>query len=141
MTSSDIADAFSIRISTIENALTLTELEEDYELTPESLAEAMEGSVRGWVGEVDSKVVGFAMGDNVTGELTVIAVRPEFEGMGIGTALLGKVENWLFTEGHRELWLLTTPDPDLRAYQLYTANGWIATGEIIEDDEKFVLRR
>ncbi|MEM1112450.1 MAG: GNAT family N-acetyltransferase [Pseudomonadota bacterium] len=139
MTAADIRDAFSIRTSTLENALTLAELEEEYGLTPDSLDEAMNGSARGWIGEVEGKAVGFAMGDGDTGELTVIAVRPEFEGLGIGTQLLHKVESWLFSRGHRELWLLTTPDPNLRAYRLYVAKGWLATGEIIDEDEKFVL--
>lgn len=139
MTTEDIPGAFSIRTSTIENALTLAELEEDYELTPASLGAAMRESACGWVGEVDGKAVGFAMGDGATGELTVIAVRPEFEGLGIGTKLLDKVESWLFSKGHRELWLLTTPDPSLRAYKLYVAKGWLATGEINDEDEKFVL--
>lgn len=139
MTAKDIPEAFSIRTSTIENALTLAELEEDYGLTPDSLGAAMKGSACGWVGEVDGKAVGFAMGDGATGEITVIAVRPEFEGLGLGTELLQTVQSWLFSKGHQELWLLTTPDPNLRAYKLYVAKGWSATGEIIDEDEKFVL--
>ena len=110
----DIPAAFDVRTSTLENALTMEELEEDYELTPESLASAMQGTAKGWVCETGSKVVGFAMGDRANAELTVIAVLPEYEGRGIGKRLLGEVESWLFSFGHDELWLVTTPARELR---------------------------
>jgi GNAT superfamily N-acetyltransferase len=79
------------------------------------------------------------MGDSTNAELTVIAVLPDYEGRGIGKRLLSEVENWLFSLGHKELWLVTTPDPDLRAYNFYVKRGWVPTGEIIDEDEKFVL--
>ncbi|HEB28062.1 MAG TPA: GNAT family N-acetyltransferase [Porticoccus sp.] len=134
----DIPAAFHVRTSTIENPLTLQELEQDYELTPESLAQAMKASSKGWVCEDDNQVVGFAMGDPYEGELTVLAVLPKHEGNGIGKRLLATVESWLLESGCDELWLLTTPDPTLRAYKLYLSKGWTATGEIIDEDEKFV---
>ena len=135
----DIPAAFDVRTSTKENALTLAELEEDYELTPETLASAMRSTTRGWVCEADGKVVGFAMGDSANAELTVIAVLPDYEGRSIGKRLLSEVENWLFSSGHDELWLVTTPDPELRAYSFYVKRGWVPTGEIIDEDEKFLL--
>jgi ribosomal protein S18 acetylase RimI-like enzyme len=124
----DIPAAFSVRTSTRENPLTLVELEEDYELTPETLASAMLSTAKGWVCEADGKVVGFSMGDSTNAELTVIAVLPDYEGRGIGKRLLSEVENWLFSLGHKELWLVTTPDPDLRAYNFYVKRGWVPTG-------------
>ena len=135
----DVPAAFDVRTSTKENALTLEELEEDYELTPETLASAMRSTAKGWVCEADSKVVGFAMGDSANAELTVIAVLPDYEGRCIGKRLLSKVENWLFSLGYDELWLVTTPDPELRAYNFYVKRGWVPTGEIIDEDEKFLL--
>ncbi len=141
MSVTDIPAAFHVRTSTVENALTVLELEEEYALTPGTLAEAMQGSAGGWVCEVDGQVVGFAMGDSDSGELTVIAVLPAFERCGIGKRLLAEVEAWLFESGHDELWLVTTRDTTLRAYGFYVSRGWISTGEIVEGDEKFVLRR
>jgi GNAT superfamily N-acetyltransferase len=66
------------------------------------------------------------MGDSDTGELTVLAVLPKFEERGIGRAPLSRVCGWLFAVGHDELWLLTTPDPDFRAYGFYQSQGWRA---------------
>lgn len=135
----DVPAAFFVRTSTQENALTMDELKQYYELTPTTLALAMQGTVKGWVCEVEDKVVGFAMGDSSNAELTVIAVLSEYEGRGIGGRLLSEVENWLFSSGHSKLWLVTTPDSGFRAYNFYIAKGWVPTGEIFEEDEKFVL--
>ena len=88
MTRADIDAAFHIRTSTTENALTLQNLEEWFGLTPETLAVAMQGSASGWVCEFDQQIVGFAMGDADGGELTVLAVLPEYEGKGIGKRLI-----------------------------------------------------
>ena len=42
MDTSDLPAVFTVRLSTIENAITLEELEEDYGITPDSLAAAMQ---------------------------------------------------------------------------------------------------
>jgi len=143
MTAADTPDVFSVRISTTENSVTMVELEEEYELTPDTLAEAIKFSAKGWVCEVDGQIVGFAMGDSKSGEMTVIAVLSEFECRGIGRMLLEKVRDWLFDSGHDEIWLLTTSDPNFRAYGFYQSQGWSATGLIIEEEEaeKFVLQK
>ena len=138
MTLDDIHAAFRVRTSTVENPLTMQRLRDHYNLTPETLAEAIQGSLKGWVCEVDNEVVGFAMGDSQAGELSVLAVLPEQEGKGIGKNLLELVEQWLKQHGHNEIWLMTTPDPTLRAYALYKSKGWVPTGEIMDEDEKFV---
>lgn len=143
MTVSDLPEVFSVRVSTKENSVTMQELEKEYELTPRSLAAAMLINMRGWVCEVDGRIVGFAMGDNQSGEMTVIAVLSEYEERGIGRRLLAKVRDWLFQSGFDEIWLVTTPDPSFRAYGFYLSQGWTATGEYIEEEEgeRFILRR
>lgn len=141
MTVADLPDVFDVRVSTVENSVTMQELEEGYELTPETLASAMQASAKGWVCELEGRIVGFAMGDNESGEMTVIAVLSDCERRGIGKRLMLKVQDWLFDSGHHEIWLVTTPDPSFRAYGFCQSLGWIATGIIIEEEEKFVLRR
>lgn len=125
----DLPAVFELRVSTRENAVTMEELEEDYGITPASLAEAMAHDVKGWLCEEQDLVVGFAMGDRANGEVQVVAVRPGFEGRGIGKRLLGLVEDWLYQEGHREIWLLSNPDSSVRAYGFYRRLGWRPTGE------------
>ncbi|MDH3919394.1 MAG: GNAT family N-acetyltransferase, partial [Rhodospirillales bacterium] len=88
----DLPAAFAVRLSTIENAVTMAELERDYGITPRSLSEAMKSHVKGWLCEDSGTVVGFAMGDLSSGEVQVVAVRPEYEGKGIGGNLLMRVQ-------------------------------------------------
>ena len=140
MTVADLPAVFSVRTSTIENAITIEELETDYGITPESLAEAMNSHVRGWLCEYSEEVVGFSMGDQSNGEVQVVAVHPDHEGKGIGKTVLNEVKNWLFSSGHDEIWLSANPDPKIRAYGFYRKLGWRATGKMKGCDEIMVLR-
>lgn len=137
----DLPAALDVRLSTVENAVTPEVLERDYGVTPASVAEAMRSHVKGWLCEEAGAVVGFAMGDGATGEVLVVAVRPEREGRGIGGALLARVEAWLFAQGHETLWLLANPDPGVRASGFYRKRGWRATGTMRGDDEVMALRK
>lgn len=137
----DIPDAFSVRLSTVENAITIEQMAEVYGVTPHSLAAAMKSHVKGWVCTDAEKIVGFAMGDHSNGEIQVDAVLPEYERKGIGRALLAQAQNWLFSNGFDEVWLLANPDPTLRAYTFYRWLGWKTTGEIRGDDEVMILRK
>lgn len=40
------------------------------------------------------------------------------------SALLEKVEAWLFSQGCSELWLTTDLDKRLRAFSFYKKHGW-----------------
>ncbi|MCG8593495.1 MAG: GNAT family N-acetyltransferase, partial [Kiloniellales bacterium] len=80
-------------------------------------------------------------GDRSKGEVQVVAVLPDYEGRAIGKNLLDRVTAWLFSEGHQEIWLLSNPDPDVRAHGFYRKLGWHATGVRKGDDEVMVLRR
>lgn len=137
----DIPATFEVRLSTVENAITMAELDLHYGVTPESLADAMRSDVAGWLCADRTAVVGFAMGDRRSGEVLVVAVRPEYEGRGIGRALLARVQAWLFDEGHQALWLLANPDPKVRASGFYRRLGWRATGRRRGADEVLKLRR
>jgi len=139
MRASDLPAVFELRVSTRENAVTMEELEHDYGITPASLAEAMAADVKGWLCEEQGLVVGFAMGDRSNGEVQVVAVRPGYEGRGIGKRLLGLVQIWLHEQGHQEIWLLSNPDSGVRAHGFYRKLGWQPTGERQGYDE--VLRR
>jgi ribosomal protein S18 acetylase RimI-like enzyme len=140
MITDDLPAVFSVRTSTKENAITLEELKEDYGITPDSLAEAMKSHVKGWLCEESNRVVGFSMGDRSNGEVQVIAVHPDCEGRGIGKTLLGEVQKWLFSSGHKEIWLGAYPDPTIRAYGFYRKLGWKATGKMKGYDEIMVYR-
>ena len=136
----DVPGVFRVRTSTRENRVTLERLAE-LGITPESMARALEEETRGWVCEDAGEVVAFTMGDGATGEVLVLAVLPEAEGQGVGRRLLGLVQEWLFSKGHPELWLMETPDPALRAYGFYRKAGWVPTGEYRKGEQVLRLRR
>jgi GNAT superfamily N-acetyltransferase len=112
-----------VRAATRENALTREQLAA-LGITEDSVLAMLGTTHRGWLCEEDGRVVGFAMGDRGTGEMWVIAVLPDHEGKGIGAGLLTRVEDWLWSEGWREIWLTTDVDPALRAYGFYQRQGW-----------------
>ncbi len=141
MVPEDLPAVFVVRLSTNENAITMRELEQDYGVTPESLARAMTTTVRGWLCADNGEVVGFAMGDRANGEVQVVAVLPNHEDRGIGKRLLKKVQDWLFAEGHEEIWLYANPDPQLRATGFYRKLAWRATGQSHGDDVVLTLRK
>jgi ribosomal protein S18 acetylase RimI-like enzyme len=141
MTIEDIPAALAVRVSTVENMLTMEELERDYDVTPESVAEAMKLHLKGWVCEDAGNVVGFAMGDRSNGEVAVVAVLPAYEGHGIGKNLLLRVQSRLFSEGHDEIWLCATPDPNIRAYGFYRKLGWRVAGTTERGAEVMKLKK
>jgi GNAT superfamily N-acetyltransferase len=120
---SDIPALFVVRPQTRENALSVEELE-SIGITDESMKAAIKGSHRGWLYEDNDEVCGFAMGDSENGEVTVMAMLPDYEGKGIGGKLLTKIENWLESEGCKRTWLTTDTNPNLRAYGFYLRHGW-----------------
>lgn len=110
-----ISATFAVRLTTVENAVTMREWGRAHGVTPHSLSDAMKSQVKGWVCEEAASIVGFAMGDRSKGEVPVVAVRPEYKRKGIGRSLLTHVREWLFSEQHDEIWLLANPDPLIRA--------------------------
>lgn len=75
---------FDVRVATHENRLTRDELTA-LGITEATVKLRLSGSYKGWLCEVENKVVGFAMGDRATSEMWVIAVLPEYIGQGIGS--------------------------------------------------------
>ena len=119
----DVSLLFAVRIATRENRMSMDELA-GIGITEASIREAIKGSHKGWLYEQDEGIAGFAMGNSVSNEFTVIAVLPQYERMGIGKKLLGKVEKWLQSEGCQSIWLTTDFNDELQTYTFYIKNGW-----------------
>ncbi|BAU42152.1 GNAT family N-acetyltransferase [Leptolyngbya sp. O-77] len=134
----DIQAIFNVRIATWHNDRGYEELAQ-LGITHESGRNLLKTSHRGWLCEVDSRIVGFAMGNQSSGEMWVIAVLEEFEGKGIGKRLLNLVEQWLFSEGWKEIWLTTDPNEGTRAVGFYRHLGW--TDWKIEPDEGRFMKK
>ncbi len=133
----DVPSLFEVRVATHENALSREELAARG-VTEASVREQLAGSFRGWLCEVEGRVVGFAMGDRSTGEMWVIAVLPEYIGRRIGSRLLTAVECWLTECGCPRLWLTTDVDPTLKAYSFYLDHGWV--DDRIADGNRYMVK-
>src|ERR1700740_3683567 len=74
-TAADVPAALSyVRPRTRENAMTLQELER-LGINPQSVAESLVKSTKGWVCDDAGQVVAFSISDRATAEVIAIAVR------------------------------------------------------------------
>ncbi|MFM2121327.1 MAG: hypothetical protein RL722_2795, partial [Pseudomonadota bacterium] len=103
------------------------------------------GEVQGWVAEALDPVsgvglprlLGFAAGAPSHGEVLVLAVHADADGLGLGRALLARVVEDLGQAGHQRLHLVTTTDPARRAHGFYRHLGWQPTGVLdAQGDER-----
>lgn len=100
-------------------------------------AREIEVTGRGWVAELDGRIVGFAVGNARDGNIWALFVHPHHEGRGIGRQLHDALVAWLFVTGLTRLWLTT--DPRTRAFGFYRAAGWRATGTTQHGEQRFEL--
>jgi enterochelin esterase-like enzyme/ribosomal protein S18 acetylase RimI-like enzyme len=119
----DIPALFEIRIATWHNERGAEELAA-HGINPETVRRRLQTDHAGWIALADEQPVGFAMANRSNGELWVIAVLAKYEGQGIGKALIGQAEAWLFSHGWDEIWLTTDPDESVRAVGFYRHLGW-----------------
>ena len=119
----------ALRGKTRQNAISKERLAE-VGITADSWADMMRsGSLPGQVCHHDGQLVGYCFGERDTGEIIVLALLPEFEGLGIGKALLEAIMAQLRAQGHQRLFLGCSSDPASRSYGFYRYLGWTATGE------------
>ncbi len=140
----DIESLFLIRTSVIENYQSRDEIAA-LGITPDSVADMLQTDCRAWIAEWDQHPVAFAIANATLNTIFGIFVLPAFEGRGLGRALMACAEDWLWSQGSDEIWLLTGNDPTLRAYGFYLHLGWIL-GEVQPDGDfkgeiKLIKRR
>jgi GNAT superfamily N-acetyltransferase len=138
ITTNDVPGLFEVRTSVRENIYTREALYRDG-ITEATVAHMIGTTHCGWLCEVDSKIVGFAMANGRTGEFWVIAVLPEYEMRGIGSKLLLLAEDWLRSIGWKEIWLWTSLDTKLKAYSFYRNRGW--TDSEIRTGQRVIKKR
>nr|WP_313372409.1 GNAT family N-acetyltransferase [Brucella intermedia] len=128
-TPNDAATCMEIRGRTRENAFSEKELNA-LGITKETWADDIRnGSMPGYVCCVDGTIAGYCFGDKDSGEVVVLALLPEYEGIGIGKALLNRIVSDFRSMGFRRLFLGCAADPVVRSYGFYRHLGWSPTGE------------
>ena len=105
----------------------------------ERLAAALEARGRGWIAEEGGHVVGFSFADHVDASIWALFLLPEWEGRGVGRALLRAAVDWLHAQGHATIRLSTSPGT--RAEGFYEHLGWRRTGVSASGEVCFELHR
>ncbi|MFZ4876785.1 GNAT family N-acetyltransferase [Janthinobacterium sp. Mn2066] len=99
------------------------------------------GNLPGQVCHQDGQMLGYCFGDRESGEIVVLALLPQAEGLGIGKVLLDKVMAELSAAGHARLFLGCSSDPQSRSYGFYRHLGWTSTGETDQYDDEVLEYR
>jgi GNAT superfamily N-acetyltransferase len=128
----DIPAMHKVRMAVHENRLVSTFITEEHYIS------AIEVTGRGWVAEHQGAVIGFAVGNAVTGNLWALFVHPDHEGRGHGRRLHDAVVDWLFQQRLPRLWLST--EPNTRAQRFYEKAGWSFVGTLASGEAHYELR-
>lgn len=92
---------------------------------------------KGWVCELDGKIIGFAIADLQERNIWALFVHPAYENNGVGSSLHDMMMNWYFSQKTESVWLSTSPST--RAEQFYRKKGWRETGLHGKGEIKFEL--
>jgi GNAT superfamily N-acetyltransferase len=125
----DIPAMHRVRMAVRENRLATTTLGES------DCVQAIEATGRGWVVEVEGRVVAFAVGNRMNGNIWALFVDPACERKGYGRLLHDAMLEWLCGQGLSKLWLTT--EPGTRAERFYESAGWSRTGSTVHGELRF----
>ena len=124
------AEYIRLRGMTRENAIPEERLRA-LGITAETWANDIQSTeLQGFVARSCNELAGYCFGNTKSGEVVVLAVRPAFEGQGIGQQLLSLVIEQLSLRGHKKLFLGCSSDPTVRSYGFYRRLGWRSTGTV-----------
>jgi GNAT superfamily N-acetyltransferase len=128
----DISQLHSIRISVHENQLPDHGLisANDYE-------EFINHRGKGWVCEIDDKIIGFAIVDLKENNLWALFIQPDYERKGAGKKLHDVMLDWYFHQTNKTIWLGTAPNT--RAEIFYRKAEWKETGIRPNGEIKFEM--
>tara|TARA_Y100000815_G_scaffold262274_1_gene275446 strand:+ start:1250 stop:1696 length:447 start_codon:yes stop_codon:yes gene_type:complete len=130
--SADIQQIQKVRNSVKENMLSNPELVRD-----QDCYDFIINRGKGWVCEVENRIVGFAIVDLQDKNIWALFLMPEFEKKGIGRQLHKIMLNWYFTQTKSNLWLGTSPNT--RAEAFYRKAGYRETGTHGKGEIKFEM--
>lgn len=136
----DIETLFRIRTSVVENHQSREELAE-LGVTPATVAEMLQTDCCAWIAESHGDAIAFSMANATEKTIFAMFVLPGFEGLGAGRQLMQQAEQWLWSQGAEQIWLLTGSDPQLRAYGFYLHLGWVPVGVESDGQVKFAKRK
>ena len=117
----DIKQMQIVRNAVKENTLSNPNL-----VTDEDCKEFITVRGKGWVCEIDNRIVGFAIADLKDNNIWALFLDPAFEKRGIGQQLHKIMLDWYFEQTKNKVWLGTAFNT--RAEGFYRKAGWTAVG-------------
>jgi uncharacterized protein len=130
----DIPPMHRIRMSVTENRLS-----DPASVTAEDYRRMLTEAGRGWVYELDGRIVGFAVADLTRSNIWALFVDPPYERRGIGRGLHDTMLEWLFASGTPLVWLST--EPGSRAESFYRAARWQFRGKQRNGEARYEMTR
>ena len=128
----DVEQIQFVRNSVKENTLSDPRL-----VTDEDCVDFMTNRGKGWVFQVDGKIVGFSIVDLTANNVWALFVHSDFEKKGIGRQLHDVMLNWYFSQTQSSIWLGTSPET--RAEGFYRKRGWTEAGIHGKGEIKFEM--
>ncbi len=125
------------QIQIVRNAVTENTLSNPDLVTDKDCEEYMFDRGKGWVCEMDNKIVGFAIVDLKDNNIWALFLLPAFEKQGIGRQLHDTMLDWYFTQTKNKVWLGTAPKT--RAEMFYRKSGWTEVGMHGKGEIKFEM--
>ncbi|WP_316814483.1 GNAT family N-acetyltransferase [Pedobacter nyackensis] len=129
---SDIKQMQVVRHLVKENTLSNPDLVPD-----EDVAYYITEKGKGWVCELNGKVVGFSIIDLQERSVWALFVDPDFAEKGIGKKLHQLMIDWYFQQTKDKVVLGT--GPNTRAEKFYAFQGWTQVGSYANGETKFEL--
>lgn len=130
-----IEDIAQIRM--VRNAVKENTLPDPNIITEEDCRIFLTERGKGWVYEIDNKIIGFSIVDLKDHNIWALFVHPDFEKQGIGRILHDTMLDWYFTQSKETVWLGT--DPHTRAEKFYRKAGWKENGTHGDGETKFEM--
>ena len=118
----DIPEIREVRNSVKENMLS-----DPTVVTYDDTVDYLVNRGRGWVCEMENRIVGFGIADLADHSIWALFVHPDFERIGIGWKLHEIMLSWYFSHTQHTIWLVT--DAPTRSEQFYRRAGWIEVGK------------
>jgi GNAT superfamily N-acetyltransferase len=134
-TVADVPGMHRVRTSVRENRLS-----DPAWITPDDYRAMLTERGRGWVAEIDGRIVGFAVADASRANVWALFVDPGAEGHGAGRRLHDAMMEWFFlSAGAERVWLST--DPGTRAEAFYRTAGWRSCGLEPNGEARYEMTR
>ncbi|RYY43410.1 MAG: GNAT family N-acetyltransferase [Chitinophagaceae bacterium] len=130
-----VEDIYQIQV--VRNAVKENPLSDPALVSDADCEEFMTQRGKGWVCEVENKIVGFSIVDLTDKNIWALFLEPAFEKQGIGRKLHDVMMNWYFDQTNETVWLGTAPGT--RAESFYRKAGWVEVGMHGKGEIKFEM--